>query len=189
MKINNFALIIGAMKCGTTSLFNYLAEHPEVSACSRKEPAFFSKSINYSQGIEFYQDLWNWNSIEHKVALEASTGYTRLTHPNFLNASENIAKYRDRANFKFIYIMRNPLDRIEAHYNHGIAWNFKECQEIDPTQINQEVLETSKYSMQLDQYYSRFSSDDIFLINLDDLKANPRDILRKVCLFLDIDSE
>ncbi len=42
MMINNFALIIGAMKCGTTSLFSYLAQHPEISACQPKEPDFFS---------------------------------------------------------------------------------------------------------------------------------------------------
>jgi hypothetical protein len=189
MKINNFVLIIGAMKCGTTSLFNYLAEHPEISACSQKEPAFFSKITNYSLGIDHYKNLWDWDSTQHKIALEASTGYTRVSHPNFLNAAENIAKYKDQADFKFIYIMRNPFDRIEAHYNHGIACNFKECQEINDAQINREILETSKYSMQLDEYYSRFSSNSIFLINFDNLKANPQELLKKLCLFLEINPE
>ena len=120
MKIDNFALIIGAMKCGTTSLFNILAQHPQVSPCFYKEPAFFSFNNRFSKGIEYYQSLWNWNPSSHKVALEASTAYTK-THRTDFNTAENIAKFKDRANFKFIYILRNPIDRIESECNHLIA--------------------------------------------------------------------
>ncbi|MEO0377749.1 MAG: hypothetical protein AAF329_24750 [Cyanobacteria bacterium P01_A01_bin.17] len=53
--INAFALIIGAMKCGTTSLFHYLAEHPQVSPSRNKEPFFFCDDRRYQQGLQRYQ--------------------------------------------------------------------------------------------------------------------------------------
>lgn len=117
MKIKNFALIIGAMKCGTTSLYNYLAQHPEISACTYKEPSFFSTESNWSKGFEWYYDLWNWDKNRHKIALEASTSYTRIHE--YSNAAEKIAAV-DK-NFKFIYIMRNPIKRIESHYTYEQA--------------------------------------------------------------------
>lgn len=44
--INNFAVIIGCMKCGTTSLFYYLSQHPQIAACNPKEPNFFADDLN-----------------------------------------------------------------------------------------------------------------------------------------------
>ena len=48
--IKTFGLIIGAMKCGTTSLFHYLAEHPQVSPSSDKEPFFFCDDRRFQRG-------------------------------------------------------------------------------------------------------------------------------------------
>ena len=53
--IKNFALIIGAMKCGTTSLFYYLSQHPEICSCREKEPEFFTNDAKWYQGFNWYQ--------------------------------------------------------------------------------------------------------------------------------------
>lgn len=188
MKINNFALIIGAMKCGTTSLFNYLAQHPEIAPCSTKEPAFFAKKKLFNRGFDYYQNLWMWDETKHKIALEASTAYSRSTHPYYLNSATNIQEYQKYADFKFIYIVRDPLERIEAHYNHGLAYDFPECQGVSDQYINQEILDTSKYAMQIERYYSLFEKEDILLINFNDLKSDPSLVLQKVCNFLGVDS-
>ena len=189
MQINNFALIIGTMKGGTTSLFNYLAEHPQISPCIEKEPCFFSDRAKLNRGYDYYQSLWNFDSNVHKVALEASTSYTRVTHPQYLNAAPNIYRYSNsnRIDFKFIYILRNPLDRIESHYTHGRAWGFGETEKSLTEGINREVLETSMYAMQIEEYYQRFSADRILLLNFEDLKRHPQAILQKICRFLEID--
>ena len=55
--INNFALIIGTMKGGTTSLFAYLAEHPQISPCRQKEPRFFSNDQRQWVFNELQDDL------------------------------------------------------------------------------------------------------------------------------------
>jgi hypothetical protein len=189
-EIKNFALIIGAMKCGTTSLFEYLSEHPEISPCSNKEYNFFANNKNYSKGFDYYKSLWNWNSSLHKIALQAPTSHTRITHLDNVNAAENIAKIKAKTNvnFKFIYIMRNPIDRIESHYIHGYIWKFEEAMKPLSQEINSEIIDTSRYAMQIEEYYKRFARDNILLLNFDDLKNDKPNLLKKVCEFLSVDS-
>jgi len=116
--ISNFVFIIGAMKCGTSSLFEYLAEHPEIARCSVKEPGFFSADTSWKKGIDWYQQLWQWDSKVHKIALETSVDYTKAHI--YRDVARKISTLK--ANCKFIYIMRNPLYRIESHYIHGVFY-------------------------------------------------------------------
>jgi hypothetical protein len=192
MKIKNFALIIGAMKAGTSSLFKYLSQHPEISPCRLKEPLFFSDKRLYAKGFNYYQNLWNWNPDAHKIALESTVQYTRVTHPNphYGNAAENIAQFQasTHTDFKFIYIMRNPLDRIESHYTNGRAHLHEDTAKSLAEEINSEVIDTSRYAMQLKEYYNRFPSENILLLDLENLKKNPFELLKKICRFLEINS-
>ena len=185
--IDNFALIIGAMKCGTTSLFSYLAQHPMISAYSKKEAFFFSGNRRWSRGFGWYQNLWDWDSRVHKVALEASVDYTRI--PTFPNAAERISTLKGQANFKFIYLMRNPLDRIESHYTHGRAAGWAATDKPLSEKIDSELIAPSQYARQIEEYYQRFPSESILLLNFKDLKADPLNLVKKVCRFLEIDPD
>lgn len=185
--INNFALIVGAMKSGTTSLFSYLAQHPQISACRDKEPMVFTNSHKLEKGFEWYQSLWDWNPDQHKVALEASTSYTRI--PARPNAAERISNYKNKASFKFIYIMRNPLERIESHYTHLQAENRLGNKKFSFDKVYGELISTSRYATQIEQYYKIFPSDNILLLKFEDLKADPLNLIKRTCQFLDIDHE
>jgi len=190
-KIENFALIIGAMKCGTTSLYNYLAQHPEIASCHIKEVDFFNNQSRYDKGFDFYQNLWKWNADVHKYALEATPGYTRVSHPDYLNSAENIYQTQQDNNvrFKFIYILRDPIDRLESHYTQGRKFLHQDSLESLSEGITEEIIDTSRYAMQIDEYYQRFPSKDILLVNFEDLKANPDLLLKQICEFLAIDSD
>ena len=183
MKISNYALIIGSMKCGTTSLFCYLAEHPEISACSIKEPNFFADDTSWARGIQWYESLWDWDPHTHKVALEASTHYTKI--PGFPNAAARVATVP--ASFKFIYIVRNPLDRIESHYMDGLSHSWGRNRSFNEA-VDPQAIEISRYAMQLDEYKKRFPPENILIINFEDLKADAHSVMRSVCEFLEIDS-
>lgn len=175
---NNFALIVGAMKCGTTSLFYYLAEHPQVCAANNKEPHFFSYESNFEQGIDKYRLLWDCKP-EHRIALEASTTYTM--HPKYLDVPERIARVKD-ADFRFIYIMRHPFPRIESHIRHLLSGGHQKTAEVI-----EEHLAFSEYARQLDRYVQLFGRDRIHLLLLEDLQKNPQTELSQICKFLDID--
>ena len=190
-KISNFLIIVGAMMCGTTSLYNYLAQHPEIAACQTKETGFFNFSSRFSKGFDFYQGLWNWQPGKHKYALEATPGYTRVTHPKYLNAAEKIhlTKEKTGVNFKFIYIVRNPIDRVESHYTQGKKHrNLKVINSQEAT-IDAEIIDTSRYAMQIKEYYQRFPAEDILLLTLEDLQSNPQALMERICDFLEIDRE
>lgn len=179
-KIKSFALIIGAMKCGTTSLYNYLVQHPQVAGSSDKEPNFFASDGNWAKGLDWYQALWDWNPTTHKVALEASTDYTKL--PAFPNAAKRIATVN--AQFKFIYIMRNPIDRIESHYNH---WRAYGSLNHSIEQSLAYMINVSRYATQLKAFYEHFPVESILLLDFNDLKQQPHTLIRNVCQFLEID--
>lgn len=188
--IDNFALIIGAMKCGTTSLFSYLAQHPQISPCSEKEPNFFSKDLNWSKGFNWYQSLWDLDSTEHKFAMEASVNYTKVHNHHYIHTTDRILSLKEQGiDFKFIYIMRNPLDRIESHYSHGQAMSWKSTIKPISEGIDKHLIETSRYAKQIEVYYQKFSADSILLLNFEDLKADPYSTIAKVCRFLDIDTD
>jgi hypothetical protein len=184
--INNFVIIIGAMKSGTSSLFSYLSQHPSISPCKTKEPNFFSNDTNWNKGLDWYKRLWDWNPKIHKYALEASTHYTKI--PSYPNAAKRISTVK--ANFKFIYIMRDPIKRIESHYSHNIR--NKEVEELK-TIISRvkscHLIETSRYAKQIIEYYKRFPEDSILLLRFESLRAYPRKVLTKVCEFLRIDPD
>ena len=67
-------IIIGAMKCGTTSLHNYLSLHPEIYMSEKKEINYFSKNDIYLNGIDWYETFFNTNL---KVVGESSQSYSK----------------------------------------------------------------------------------------------------------------
>ncbi|MGL5834102.1 MAG: sulfotransferase family protein [Waterburya sp.] len=175
---NNFALIIGAMKSGTTSLFYYLTEHPEIAEIKNKEPHFFSYEANFAKGIEWYKDMWDWQST-NRIALEASTTYAM--YPKYGNVAARIASIED-ANFKFIYIIRHPFARVKSHIRHLISEGFQE-----EVAIGEEHLSYTEYAKQLDLYCELFGREKIHIMFLEDLQNNPQEQLCQICQFLSID--
>ena len=180
IKVPQFALIMGAMKCGTTSLFYYLAEHPEIAPAKDKEPHFFAYRKNYESGIDNYYKLWDWQP-EQKIALEASTTYTM--HPKYGDVAARIATVPN-ADFKFIYILRHPFKRIESHIRHLISEGFQ-----NKVEVIEEHLAFTEYARQLDFYRDTFGRDRIYVLLLENLQENPQRELRRICQFLEIDPD
>ncbi len=178
---DRFGLIVGAMKCGTTSLFNYLAAHPEVAPCRTKEPNYFSSDDFRPDDPQSYFSLWDWKPAAHTIAIEASVNYTKM--PTNPNCAERIAQFPD-LDFRFIYCMRNPIDRIESHIYHGLYAGWTKPIEGG---ISDHALNVSRYAMQLDAYAAQFGRERILLLILEEFQKAPAEELRRVCEFLEID--
>ena len=170
-----YVIIIGAMKCGTSSLFHYLTAHPEICASVGKEPEYFSEKQRHGVQAENYTDLFSFDPSVHKYALEASTGYTK--YPLEPNVPKKIHDYGITP--KFIYIVRDPFDRIQSHYNYMQKHSFFTLNIDDP-----HLIETSNYFLQLEQYRRHFPVEDILILDFDDIKENPAQVLKKVYGFL-----
>ena len=178
-----FGLIVGAMKCGTTSLFNYLAAHPEVAPCRTKEPDYFSSDDFRPDDPKSYFSLWDWDPSVHKIAIEASVNYAKI--PANLNCADRIAQFSN-CDFRFIYCMRNPIDRIESHVYHGLYAGWTQPLEEG---ISDHALNVSRYAMQLDAYVERFGRDRILLVVLEEFQKARAEGFRRICEFLEIDPD
>ena len=169
------AMIIGAMKCGTSSLYDYLVGHPEICPSITKEPEFFSENQGHGVDVESYYDLFSFDSSIHKYTLEGSTGYTK--YPMEANVPKNILEYGISP--KFIYIIRNPFDRIQSHYNF-MQKDDKWSLDI----VDNHLISTGNYFLQLEQYRRYFPISSILILDFDDLKSNPSSVLKDVYDFL-----
>jgi hypothetical protein len=179
--IPRFAIIVGAMKSGTTYLFSLLEQHPEVAGCKIKEPEYFVKNDYDNNAIEKYYELWEFDYAKHKVAIEASTSYTKI--PQFTSPAERIKQSGIKT--KIIYIMRHPVERICSQIKISNHFGWKVFNEDG--KINIDTISVSKYYLQISEYYKRFPREDILLLSFESFTQNPNETLTKICKFLDID--
>ncbi|WP_259253768.1 sulfotransferase family protein [Salinibacter ruber] len=174
-------LIIGAMKCGTTSLYSYLDEHPEVSMSSVKEPNFFLEREDLS--LEEYKSLFQG---EAKAYGEASTGYTK--YPLMETDVEYMRDLLPGA--KLIYLVRDPLDRIVSHFldnaSRGIERESLETVLQEEFDQNHYVC-CSRYFMQLERYRQFYSDDQILVLPAKRLREDRRATLTDVFKFIGVD--
>jgi hypothetical protein len=175
-----FGLVIGAMKCGTSALFAALRRHPSVAPSRLKEPRFFISDVEQAKGIHWYLDLFDYDPDRHKIAFEAATYNSML--PLFTGAAERMLKTGWQ--FRFIYLVRDPIQRIESHYLHGAVANFglsKLSLGVDSLPID-----ISRYHHQLAPYKSLFGHESLLVISYDDWLGQPQQTLDKVCRHLGI---
>jgi hypothetical protein len=83
--------------------------------------------------------------------------------------------------------MRNPIDRIESHYVLGAAKGWPESRRPLAEYVHPDLVEFTRYAKQLDAYRARFPRERMLLLAFEDLVRRPREVLRAVCRFLEID--
>lgn len=187
----NLVLIIGAMKSGTTSLFNELITHPHVTGCRPKEPGYFAFDDKFNLGADWYESLFNYNSDLHQVALDGSTDYAKFPHCG--DVANRIRQYG--AQPKLLYIVRHPLRRIESHARHVQFARRELGQLLSPrtdhsldSGVSDVSIDISKYASQIDQYRSFYNAGKFKLLVLEEMSARPREMISEICEFLGIDS-
>jgi len=170
------------MKAGTTSLYDLLIQHSQIAPCAFKESEYFSINHGRDLDVSRYEDLWAFDPSVHKWALEASPGYSKF--PLETGVPERIFQYGIKP--KFIYILRDPVARIESHFNYTKHFHYY-------TGFHQESLDhainVSNYYLQLKQYAEYFCVDDFLLLDFDDLHNVQRELVSSVCGFLQLPVE
>jgi hypothetical protein len=176
-----FALIIGALGSGTTSLFRHLGAHPQVIPCRVKEPKFFTDDRKWTLGVDWYRSLWDFQEPDERIAIEASSSYSM--HPAVPCPAQRIAQ--TPAGFRFIYLLRDPLARIAVHHSHAYAegWTEEGLEEG----VLRSHIDASRYAMQLDRYRQHFRREDFLLLRSEDFENDPLELMQRVCRFLEID--
>jgi hypothetical protein len=187
-------LIIGTMKGGTTSLYHYLRQHPEVFMPPRKELNFFvdeyagppidpPEERNWSRGVKWYECQFVGAEREQAIG-EASVNYSR--YPTYPGVAERIAAVVPAA--KLIYLVRNPIDRVFSHYLHDRANGRERLPFQVAVRRDERYLAPSRYAAQLEQYLHVFSSDQVLVLKTDDLLTRRAGTVRRVLEFIGVNS-
>jgi len=172
-------IIVGAMKCGTTTLAAQLGAQPGIFMSTPKEPNFFSDDAVYAKGLDWYEHLFD-EALPGDIKGEASTHYTKLpTYPNCIDRLTAALKEP-----KIIYLIRDPLVRTVSQYMH--EWSMGtltgDYAEIFPD--HPELISYSCYGEQIAPYVDAYGAENILVTSLEDLSIQPRQILNEVCDFL-----
>lgn len=200
VKLPDF-LIVGAAKSGTTSLYSYLIQHPQIFMSSNKEPCFFSfaeadekdndifNRINTMRDFHKYLDLFK-DANDSQVLGEASTVYLY----SYGETIKNIKKYHPNWDeLKIIIIIRDPVERAFSHYLNdsasGLNLSFEEV--IEKWKIKQlskyhNYIDYGFYYDQIKAYKDNFRQFKIYLF--DDLKENSTHLVQDLLKFLGVDT-
>ncbi|MFZ9044759.1 MAG: sulfotransferase domain-containing protein [Cyclobacteriaceae bacterium] len=174
-------IILGGMKCGSTSLFHYLKEHPQLFGSYFKEVDFFNNY--YDKRLDWYK-MFFVNQGKKKrlnaLAFEADPAYLYDSEaPNRI--AENLP------NIKLIVLLRNPVDRtISEYYHHkrtGHNYEFEEAM------MSGRYSKKSMYAKYLRVYFKLFPREQFLLLSSEEFYKNTQASLKRIFQFLGVDEK
>ena len=174
-------MVIGAQKCGTTTLYDILERHPSIVGCKPKEPHFFSTCDDWRVELPRYEGMFRRQ--EGALYFEASTTYTFYPLRN-LEIWEDIYEYNP--GMKFIYLVRDPVDRITSNYMHMYERGYTDLRFEQSLVKNRSYIDISRYATQIKPFIRRFGSDRVRIILFDDLISRPQEVVEELAPFLGV---
>jgi hypothetical protein len=203
-------LIIGAQRCGTTSLQRYLIQHPCIAPSFRKEVHFFDR--NLKKGVGWYRT--HFPSAPYKYYVTTILGRSFLTgeasaaYLFYPHAPKKVLQTVPRA--KLIVLLRNPVDRAYSQYQHEASLKyetlpFEEALDQEPRRLEGErekmlidegydsysyrhhsYLSRGVYADQLAIWMKLFSREQMLILQSEDFFNRPSSVFQKVLQFLDL---
>jgi len=177
MRFVGYAMIIGAMKSGTTSLHHIINQHPEITAGRRKELNYFRGGAS-PDSASYELEFPHLDKDKHVYTLDSSPNYTKSDR--WAAAPARISQLPGQK--KLIYILRNPLERIDSQIAHNIAqgrWTAENW-------LLRHVIDVSSYAKHIARYENAGLLDDMLLLDFAELCADPVDVSYRVQDFLGI---
>lgn len=175
--------VIGAAKCGTTSLHHYLGQHPEISMSKVKEPQIFAEE-DYRSRLPEYRSLF---SAAEAVRGESSAVYSQF--PRWPGVPERIAASVPDA--RFVYLVGDPVERAISHYCQHVA-DGKESRNLaaalaDWAREDSLFVCPSRYATQIRRYLDHFEADRLLVVDQRQLLEDRERTLSRVFSFLAVD--
>jgi hypothetical protein len=176
-------IIIGGLKCGTTSIHHYLGLHPEIQMSKPKELNFFVEELSWDLGLEWYKGRFD---DRFAVRGESSPHYTN--QPRFKGVAERIQQHCPDA--KLIYMVRDPIKRVLSHWVHATGAGY-ERGNIDDVLSRPDTayVQRSLFWMQLQPYLRRFDREQIAVITSEELQSEREATMRNAFRFAGVDED
>jgi hypothetical protein len=207
-------IVVGVQKAGTTSLFEYLRQHPEISLPAGKEVPYFSHDALYALG---------WATYMRKLAIADPTHKWGTVTPHYLvggvyqstKKAELANSYDERTvprrirdqlpNVRLIAILRDPVERARSHHRM-MAMEHLDSRSFDDAVdelLRPEALEHSRrhprertgyvawgeYGRTLGGYFDVFAREQILVVFADELEQAPAELLRRIHAFIGVKSD
>jgi len=196
--------IVGAPKCGTTALYEYLRRHPEVFMSERKEPCFLAsdfESPEYPESEEEYLALFAGADREKWVG-EATTTYLLSQR-----AAAEIKRFSPEA--KIIIMLRRPSDLIHSLHSQRLLEGSEDIADLEEALAAEpdrragrrlprgliypkEYLlyrEFARFTPQVQRFFDAFGRGRVHVIFYDNFRADPAGQFKNVCDFLGVSRE
>jgi hypothetical protein len=202
VKEHSYLIIGGTTKAATTSLFSYLADHPQICASSLKESRFFLDAdypvlskYRFEDGLDKYEELFQHCHDAQLLRLEATPDYLYS-----LGTPEKIKSALPK--IKLAFILREPVSRLISWYKFAkqigqLPPNFsfeayiqEQLQAIEaelPRPQHMRALEQGRYSLYLQPYFDLFGQNNIHIAFQEELSREPTFLLKEFCRFVGID--
>jgi hypothetical protein len=176
-------IVIGGLKCGTTSLHHYLNLHPQIEMSRPKELNFFIEELNWELGAGWYASHFDPGA---DVRGETSPHYTN--RPRFEGVAERLAETAPDA--KLVYMVRDPIARLLSHYVHNVGGGYEQRSLTEALAGDGGAyIDRGRYAFQLEPYLESVGSEQILVVSQDDLHAERDATLRRVFGFLGVDED
>lgn len=185
--------LIGAQKSGTTTLSDLLSQHPKTCLSEPKEVHFFSQ--HWHKGLDWYKS--HFLNDKDLICIDASTSYSMATltqescHSNnkryFDNVPQRIYSLNPKA--KFIYIMRDPVERTYSGYWHYFTRGRETRNFLEAIKNDSFYLDLSDYCGQLNLWLKYFPKESFLFILFEDLINCPEKIVKDCFNFINVASD
>lgn len=184
-------IIVGAAKAGSSTLRDYMAEHPEVHV-PRKEVHFFNNDENYARGVEWYMS----KILEGCDPTEAANLVVGEKTPAYCyqpNCRDRIKETTPDA--KLIWILRDPVQRTYSNYLHarkdgGDIASLRKAIDREPERLKKNIfrgyVKRSKYVNQIKFYLEVFPPEQMYYVLFEDLVSKRDETLAKLADYLGI---
>ncbi len=193
-------LIVGFAKSGTSSLYQYLKQHPKIFGPWIKEPHFFS--YGYNKGFNHYRK--NFRFHKDSIHFESSTDY--IVYPEIF---KRIKKYNPK--MKFIVCLRNPVEQVYSSFNdmkqagtelnsfEGVLSEENFRKTLHLKRIKNKIYTDQKIPIHLPylyfaEYYTHiktafeiFERQNFFFVDSKELNNDTKNIVKKILDFLDLE--
>jgi hypothetical protein len=196
MSLPNF-LVIGAQKSGTTSLYEYLRQHPQVFMGPVKEPDFFvSRGQPRADSPTMVLSMEDYVALFGEATDEVAIG--EASH-RYLPSEEAVGRIAaSLPDVKLVAIVRNPVERAYSHWLHNVrngreTLDFRHALDAETERLAADPLSrfgyvtTGRYYRQLSRYLQAFSRERLRVYLFDDLAADPAALVRDLFRFLEVD--
>ena len=204
MPLPNF-LILGAPRAGTTSLYYWLAQHPDVFFSPIKEPHYFAIADGDRHHRAWCEPEFVRTRAQYEQLFIGSDRYSAIGEASttYLQSPEAPARIADAlgaSRVRLIAIVRNPADRAFSHYldhrSDGAetigkfrdAWLDAPRRAAEQCRIDWDYLEPGQYAKHIDNYSHFIPRESLKIVLFEDFVQQPGDVLAQICDHIGVDS-